>query len=137
MKKCKVCDHTDSHSNWCPDRAINGKAAGPSPEFLKNAAASNPRLEQKPLERQIGGAHYKDFKIQPIEYVHANGIGFAEGNAIKYISRWRGKGGVTDLRKAIHTLEMLIELEERQQPERVQPPEYNTDYFPTDPKELT
>lgn len=67
-----------------------------------------------PLAQQIGGSHYKKWKIQPIEYVHANGMGFAEGTAIKYISRWRDKGGIADLRKAIHMIEMLIELETKE-----------------------
>jgi hypothetical protein len=50
--------------------------------------------------------------IQPAEYIMRNGIKFAEGCVIKYVSRWRDKGGVEDLRKAIHFLEMLIEYED-------------------------
>jgi hypothetical protein len=65
-----------------------------------------------PLTQQIGGRHYKQLAIQPVEYIHANGIGYFEGNVIKYVSRWRDKGGVEDLRKALHYLELLIELEE-------------------------
>ena len=63
------------------------------------------------LDVQIGGDHYKKCGIQPITYIHANKIGFMEGNAIKYLSRWRDKGGVDDLKKAKHYIEMLIELE--------------------------
>ena len=63
------------------------------------------------LDRQEGGDHYKKLKIQPIEYIHANGIPFAEGSVIKYVSRWRDKGGVQDLQKAKHFLELLIALE--------------------------
>ncbi len=63
------------------------------------------------LEQQISGDHYKGLKIQPIEYIHANGIPFAEGSVIKYVSRWRAKGGIKDLEKAKHFLELLIELE--------------------------
>ena len=62
-------------------------------------------------EKQEGGTHYKVMPIQPWDYVLANGLGFCEGNAIKYISRWKEKGGVADLRKAIHFLEKLIEFE--------------------------
>lgn len=65
-----------------------------------------------PLTQQIGGKHYKQLTIQPVEYIHANDIGYFEGNVIKYVSRWRDKGGVEDLRKALHYLELLIELEE-------------------------
>lgn len=63
------------------------------------------------LDKQVSGDHYKDLKIQPIEYIHANGIPFAEGSVIKYVSRWRSKGGIKDLEKAKHFLELLIELE--------------------------
>lgn len=65
------------------------------------------------LQKQEGGNHYKGFTIQPIEYIHANNIPFAEGSVIKYVTRWRDKGGVADLKKAIHFLELLIELEMR------------------------
>ena len=41
------------------------------------------------LEKQVGGNHYKDLKIQPIEFIHANNIPFCEANAIKYLCRWR------------------------------------------------
>jgi len=68
------------------------------------------------LDKQVSGDHYKDLKIQPIEYIHANGIPFAEGSVIKYVSRWRSKGGIKDLEKAKHFLELLIELESREHP---------------------
>ena len=63
------------------------------------------------LTRQTGGTHYKGLPIQPVEYIHANGIGFFEGNVIKYVTRWREKGGVQDLEKARHYIDLLIELE--------------------------
>jgi hypothetical protein len=65
------------------------------------------------LSKQVSGTHYKALKIQPVEYIHANGIGFCEGNAIKYLSRWREKGGVSDLEKAKHFIDLLIELESK------------------------
>lgn len=58
---------------------------------------------------QVGGSHYKDMAIQPTVYNIKNNMGFAEGNVIKYVSRWRNKNGVQDLMKAKHYLEMLIE----------------------------
>lgn len=64
------------------------------------------------LSRQIAGDHYKKYKIQPAEYMHANNIPFLEGEAISYITRWRDKNGLSDVRKAIHILEILIQLEE-------------------------
>ncbi len=65
------------------------------------------------LNTQVAGGHYKSLKIQPIEYIHANGIPFAEGSVIKYVTRWRDKGGLADLEKAKHFLELLIELEQK------------------------
>ena len=65
------------------------------------------------LNVQVGGNHYKDLPIQPVEYIHANAIGYFEGNVIKYISRWRKKNGIADLEKAKHYIELLIEMENR------------------------
>lgn len=64
------------------------------------------------LNMQVGGSHYRDKGIQPIIYIHANNLGFCEGNVVKYVTRWREKNGVADLKKAIHYLELLIELNE-------------------------
>ncbi len=65
------------------------------------------------LDVQVAGNHYKDLAIQPVEYIHANNIGYMEGNVIKYVSRWRAKHGIKDLEKAKHYVELLIELETR------------------------
>lgn len=62
---------------------------------------------------QGGGAHYKDMAVQPVEFIHRNRIGFCEGAAIKYLTRWRSKGGLEDLRKARHCIDLLIEMEEQ------------------------
>ena len=69
----------------------------------------------KPLSTQGGGSHYKDLKIQPVEYNHANNIPYMEGNVIKYVTRWRAKGGIKDLEKARHYIDLLIELEQKQE----------------------
>lgn len=66
------------------------------------------------LDKQVDGNHYKDQAIQPVEYIHANNIGYMEGNVIKYVSRWRSKNGIKDLEKAKHYIELLIELETRE-----------------------
>ena len=63
------------------------------------------------FKEQIAGSHYKDFVIQPAEFIHKNGIGFLEGCVIKRVCRWRKKDGVQDLKKAIHELQLLIEME--------------------------
>lgn len=66
------------------------------------------------LETQVGGNHYKDLKIQPIEFIHANNIPFCEANAIKYLCRWRHKNGKQDLLKARHYIDLLIEFENKE-----------------------
>lgn len=63
------------------------------------------------LSEQVGGDHYRKMAIQPVEFVHKNGIGYMEGCAIKYLCRWRTKGGIDDLRKSRHFIDLLIEME--------------------------
>jgi len=62
-------------------------------------------------DSQIGGQHYTKKPIQPWDFIAANGLGYFEGNVVKYLSRWRDKGGVQDLHKAAHYLQKLIEIE--------------------------
>ena len=68
-------------------------------------------MQQSALNKQESGTHYVKCSIQPIEYIHANKLGFIEGNVVKYITRFRDKGGEADLRKIIHYIELLIEME--------------------------
>jgi hypothetical protein len=68
-------------------------------------------LFANPLTAQVGGDHYKDMAIQPVQFIHANGIGYFEGNVIKYVARWRKKNGIADLEKARHYIDLLIKLE--------------------------
>lgn len=67
------------------------------------------------LTRQEGGSHYAKLAIQPMEYSMANGLDACQHTIIKYVTRFRDKNGIEDLRKAMHTLEMLIEFETRRQ----------------------
>ena len=63
------------------------------------------------LDTQIVGSHYKRHKIQPIDFIYDNQIGFIEGNIIKYVMRHKHKNGLEDLKKALHYLQILIEKE--------------------------
>ena len=72
----------------------------------------NTAAEPKALDTQVGGGHYKDMAIQPMEYSMKNGLDACQHTAIKYISRFRDKGGIEDLRKAKHVIDMLIQFEE-------------------------
>jgi hypothetical protein len=62
--------------------------------------------------KQIGGTHYLDRAIQPWDAILDWGCGFLDGNVIKYIARYRDKGGIQDLQKARHYLDKLIEIEQ-------------------------
>ena len=66
-------------------------------------------MKMKAIEKQVGGNHYKEFKIQPIEFIQANDLGFEVGNVIKYSCRYKYKDGIKDLQKAKHYLDLLIE----------------------------
>ena len=83
------------------------------PETVLRTKTNNgkPITIEQPLNTQVAGDHYKNLKIQPVEYIHGNGIGFIEGSVIKYVTRWRDKGGIDDLRKARHFIDLLIDLE--------------------------
>jgi hypothetical protein len=72
-------------------------------EFLRGEASA--------LRSQVAGTHYSEMVIQPCEYTTKNGIGHLAGDAIAYISRYRSKNGREDLEKAIHSIQLLIELE--------------------------
>lgn len=101
--KCDPCDGRAIDCAYCEH---NPKNARPLP--VLNVAAS-------PLDKQVGGSHYKGFKIQPIEFAAANGLSFLEGNVVKYTVRRKGDKAkrVEDLRKAIDNLEKLIHFVEQ------------------------
>ena len=74
---------------------------------------------QKPPkpEEQVGGDHYSRLGVEPIQFIETNGLGYHEGNVIKYISRWRNKNGIEDLKKAKWYVDRLLALEEATQAE--------------------
>ena len=59
---------------------------------------------------QVGGRHYIEKAIQPWDFIVQNNLGYLEGCIIKYVSRYKQKGGLEDLIKAAHYLEKLIEV---------------------------
>lgn len=74
---------------------------------------------KSPLQVQVGGNHYKDFKIQPVEFCMANNLNFCQSSAIKYICRYKNKNGVQDIDKAIHFLQILKQIE-YPEPEKIE-----------------
>jgi hypothetical protein len=123
-KPCLPCRFTPTgNTNWVavdflknvPDDEASIEGEGVMSQMAEQLLRSKPQKPESALDKQVSGGHYKALKIQPIEFLHANNIPFAEGCAIKYLCRWRDKGGIKDLEKAKHFIELLIELEERVQ----------------------
>lgn len=92
----------DDDSYWPPSKVLTGAAT---------AQIELNQITRDALDKQEGGSHYKDHAIQPIEYIHANKLGFIEGNVVKYITRHASKGGAEDVRKVIHYCELLLQLQ--------------------------
>ena len=103
MKGCDNCLH--GKKDWQKEE--------PCVTCLKGSAMSGYQPISS-LEKQVAGSHYKSLKIQPVEFIHANEIGFIAGNVIKYVCRYKAKNGVQDLEKAKHYIEMLIEQETKE-----------------------
>lgn len=91
-----------------PPQGITGYAERPvSPEKC-------PVIEEAKgaFNKQVAGSHYNKLAIQPMQYSLANGLNYAQANTIKYVTRYKDKNGIEDLKKAIHCIELLIEFEE-------------------------
>jgi hypothetical protein len=117
-----AADWCSKCGNFCDSARINGV-------FLSACCAADildrrPALGTIPIEkiteavqkvanaRQEGGTHYLHFAIQPIDFIQKNGLEWCQGNIVKYVCRYKHKGGLEDLKKARHYLDKLIELEE-------------------------
>lgn len=102
-------------------RAKKAKAKGKGKVTLREVATAahdagaNVTVSLHPLASQVGGNHYKDMVIQPIQFITANNLGFLEGCIVKRISRWKIKGGVEDLEKIKHEVDLLISAEQARQ----------------------
>ena len=81
---------------------MDNKMDGPTHEAMRKSSIPSDGISPE---------HYSQFEIEPFDFIHKNGLGFAEGNVIKYVCRWREKNGVEDLKKAIRYIELLIEEE--------------------------
>lgn len=71
---------------------------------------------KKPSDVQIGGGHYKDMPIQPYEFCYRNKLDNLQSNVIKYTVRHKFKSGAEDIKKAIHTLQVILEYEYDEEP---------------------
>lgn len=107
---CDNCKHAGTPARHDPcGSCIGGGSRGSKwePKPVSVTVTTKPDANA----RQVQGDHYKRLTIQTWDYIAANNIGYLEGNVIKYVSRWRDKGGVADLEKARHYLDKLIELQ--------------------------
>lgn len=103
-------DSSGSRSRWT-EQAIDNEFHVLSDHNATRTKTDNIRVTEPvshPLATQVGGSHYKNLAIQPAEFVMANNIPWAEGNAIKYIVRHKSKNGKEDLEKAKHYIDMII-----------------------------
>ena len=78
--------------------------------FFLHDKTKESKGDMSALNKQEGGDHYKNLKIQPVEYITANNMSFLEGNVIKYISRHSMKNGIEDIKKVIHYCELILQL---------------------------
>ena len=99
---------TEADSNWYYD-IIAYRIAEPEKD-METTPEEEEAFNDIANAQQVGGTHYKDKAIQPWDYIASNNMGYLEGNVVKYVSRWKEKGGVQDLEKAMHYLTKLIEV---------------------------
>lgn len=101
----------DVNQGWILDANNSGwvKKAGTSSEIKVDLGM--PPSAGVPSSRQVGGAHYKDFAIQPSEFCQKNRLPWCESNVVKYVCRHRAKNGRQDIEKAIHYLQLILEWE--------------------------
>lgn len=111
LKTCRHCEisfHRDDASPIPHDRC--GRCHEEVEAALNTPATDRTTGVRNALETQVGGDHYRNGGIQPVEYIETNNLGFCEGNVIKYVTRHKYKDGRKDLEKARHYIDLLIEL---------------------------
>lgn len=106
-------------STACPHNAEHGRLECTLNEDVlmhftdgeQKVAPTSSKAPSSALSTQVGGEHYKQMKIQPVEYIHANNLSFLEGNVVKYITRHKTKNKAQDIRKIIHYCTLILQLE--------------------------
>ncbi len=101
-------DWTGWTDKYCGSKSINDATAQDWDAVRPDISEPNDATD--PLSYQVGGEHYTKKKIQPVEYIHANEMDYMDGAIVKYISRWRDKGGVQDLQKIKQCVDLIIKL---------------------------
>ena len=112
----------ESEESWINLEEDRGWSQESYRDYMKRRDAEEDALKKgtykyeyeygKPSDKQIGGSHYKDCVIQPVDYIVKNNLDFLEGNVVKYITRHKTKNGIEDLKKADFYLDRLIEIKD-------------------------
>lgn len=97
---------------WPKDMHVFGPCRGHYTEYEGFNTLNDGVFKVSANETQVGGIHYRKKSIQHWDYVAANDLDYFQGQITKYVSRWKDKNGLQDLRKAQHFLEKYIEVEE-------------------------
>ena len=104
----------ESEESWINPEEDRGWSQESYRNYMKRRDAEEQMIKEerspKATDKQVGGNHYNDCKIMPIEYITKNNLDFLEGNVVKYITRHKLKGGVEDIKKVIHYAELILEL---------------------------
>lgn len=107
---CWDCTKTKSLVHWEPKETLIGTQKL-TPEAYASLHLAPEETPKTALDTQVGGGHYKSLKIQPMKYSMANNLDACQHTAIKYVTRFRSKGGKEDLLKAKHAIDLLIQFE--------------------------
>jgi hypothetical protein len=107
----------ESEESWINPEQDRGWSQESYRAYMKRRDAEEEAIKKgtyeyeygKASDKQIGGSHYKDCVIQPVDYIVKNNLDFLEGNVVKYITRHKTKNGIEDIRKVIHYAELILE----------------------------
>ena len=112
MSKCSktFCEHFSRKSvSNCTNNKVY--SMNDCPGFVSTSEEKEDPKNETALDVQVGGGHYKDMKIQPVEFCFANNLNNGQSAIIKYVCRYKTKNKLEDLKKAKHYIDLLIQLE--------------------------
>ena len=110
-QQCYKCSYQHKGSMECKVSLCKGGWLGYfTLETVKDTEEHQGAVDT-PLDTQVGGSHYKDMAIQPVEFCQKNNLNYCESNIIKYACRHKNKNGVEDVRKIIHYAKLILQLE--------------------------
>lgn len=110
---CPKCGEVKIHisENVCGQCFEKLERKGEDPWAQKLIGMKGPETSAQAMSIQVGGSHYKNFPIQPVDFCQRNQLNYCESAAIKYLCRHREKNGIEDLKKARHYIDLLMEIE--------------------------